>query len=416
MRNRKTVRILSLSLTLVFMLALLSLLPGCSSMKTVTLNVYNWGEYISDGSEGCLDVNKEFENYWNENFAEEYGYRVKVNYTMYASNEDMYAKLKSEATRYDVIIPSDYMIARLIDENMLAKINFDLVPNYEDVAPEFKNQYFDPTNEYCVPYTCGMVGIIYNTEMVDEEDIGGWSLMFDKELMEKYKGSILQFNNSRDAFGSAQYYRGIDVNTTNETEWREALDCLKAQKPYIQSYVMDEVFNKMKGESAAIAPYYVGDFLSMYEDNENLAFYYPEEGTNIFIDAMCIPANSRHQDVAAIYINFMASTEIAMENAEYIYYATPMMSVRDDPDYQADMMEIHEDAMKLLYPETSVFTSYYYTLDPDTLNLVNDLWEELKIESTQGATIYYIAGGIVLICAAIFIALFVRKKRRERYY
>ena len=158
-----------------------------------------------------------------------------------------------------------------------------------------------------------MVGIIYNTNMVDEEDIGSWDLLWNN----KYTGKILQFNNARDAFGTAMYYQQLDVNTKNRADWEIALQLLKDQKPIVQGYVMDEVFNKMKGESAAIAPYYAGDYLTMYDSNDALAFYYPEEGTNIFVDAMCIPKGSRHKDVAEAYINFMLSEEIAVANAEY---------------------------------------------------------------------------------------------------
>ena len=167
-----------------------------------TINVYNWGEYISDGSEDSLDVNAEFTAKTG----------IKVNYTTYASNEDMYAKLKSGATGYDVIIPSDYMIKRLLDEDMLEKLNYDNIPNFEYIAEDFLNPYYDPSNEYTVPYTYGMVGIIYNSSRVSEEDVGSWDLMWN----EKYKGDILQYNNSRDAFGTAMYRLGIDVNTTDE--------------------------------------------------------------------------------------------------------------------------------------------------------------------------------------------------------
>ena len=212
------------------------------------LNVYNWGEYISDGSEGSLDVNAEFEKW----YAETYGETVKVVYTTYASNEDLYAKLKSGAAGYDVILPSDYMIARMIEEGMLEKLNFDNIPNYAGISENFRGLYYDANNEYSVPFSYGMVGIIYDTTVVDEADTGTWDLMWN----EKYKGKILQFNNSRDAFGSAMYRAGIDVNTTDRAEWQAALDALEAQKPILQGYVMDEVFNKMEGGEAAVAAYY----------------------------------------------------------------------------------------------------------------------------------------------------------------
>ena len=183
---------------------LLSLFLLCScgeSGGVVTLNVYNWGQYISDGSEGCADVNAMFEEYFEENFADEYGFSVEVNYTTYASNEDMYNKLRSGAASYDVIFPSDYMIQRLISEDLLLPLHFENIPNYQYIDENYKNLYYDPDNAYSVPYMFGMVGVIYNSGIVAEEDIGSWDLMWN----EKYQGKILQFNNPRDAFGTAMY-------------------------------------------------------------------------------------------------------------------------------------------------------------------------------------------------------------------
>ncbi len=376
--------------------------------EPLTLNVYNWGEYISDGSEESLNVNAEFEKYYEETF----GTAVKVNYTTYASNEDMYNKIKSGGATYDVIIPSDYMIERMISEDMLQKLNFDNIPNYSFVNEEYRNLFFDPDNEYSVPYTCGMVGIIYNTTMVDEGDTDSWDLLWN----EKYKGKILQFNNPRDAFGTAIYSVGGDVNTTDETVWQAATDKLKQQKPLVQSYVMDEIFNKMKNGSAAVAPYYAGDFLTMYDDNNDLAFYYPEEGTNIFVDSMCIPACAKNKDLAEAYINFMLSDEIAVANAEYIAYASPLDNVINNADYIAYMQDWNENAMDILYPTTlDIKTSFYENLDTDTLKLQNSLWEELKIESAVNPIIYVLGGILVLLLIAFFIYRAVTKKMRNNY-
>lgn len=395
----------SLLVTLILLLA--ACITSCGSGETVTLNVYNWGEYISDGSEGTLDVNAEFEKYC----LEEYGEKVKVNYTTYASNEDMYAKLKSGATSYDVIFPSDYMISRMIEENMLEKLDFSNIPNYQYIVDEYRDLYYDPENLYSVPYTYGLVGIIYNTAMVDEEDVGGWDLMWN----EKYKGKILQFNNSRDAIGTAMYYLGIDVNTSDPAEWRKAIDMLKQQKPLVQSYVMDEIFNKMKGESAAISSYYAGDFLTMYESNEDLAFYYPEEGTNVYTDAMCIPAGTAHKELAERYINFMLSRDIAVANAEYTCYASPNRLVIEDEEYMEDMSEMHEDVMEILYPEVAPKASFYQNLSPETLSLVNELWEELKIDSSVGSGVYITAGIIAGLLAAYFVFKYAQKRYRDNY-
>ena len=390
-------------------LMLLIMLVSCDGKDTITLNVYNWGEYISDGSEGTLDVNAAFEEYYYET----YGQKVKVNYTTYASNEDMYAKLRSGSTGYDIVIPSEYMIQRMINEGMLEELDFDNIPNFEYIAPEFRNQYYDPDNLYSVPYTYGMVGIIYNTKRVNEADIGSWDLLWN----EKYTGKILQFNNARDAFGTAMYYQGIDVNTKDRAQWEIAVNLLKQQKPLVQGYVMDEVFNKMKGESAAIAPYYAGDYLTMYDSNDALAFYYPEEGTNVFVDAMCIPKGSRQKNVAEAYINFMLTEEIAVANAEYIGYASPNLLVRESEDYIAYMEDWHEDAMTILYPDTaSVPTQYYHMLDAETQAISNELWEQLKIESSVGDTVHVIALVIVVICTAFFLWRFILKKYRTSQY
>lgn len=395
---------------LIAALVLLSvLLTGCSGRgKTITLNVYNWGEYISDGSEGTFDVNAAFEDYYYET----YGVQVQVNYTTYASNEDMYNKIRSGATRYDVIFPSDYMIERMIAEGLLRKLDFDRIPNFEYIDPEYRNLFYDPENEYTVPYAYGMYGIIYNSTLV-EEDVTGWDSMWD----ERYSGQILQFNNPRDAFGTAMYKLGIDVNTTDRAEWDRAKEMLSIQKPLVQSYVMDEIFNKMKNGSAAIACYYAGDFLTMYEDNEDLCFVYPEEGTNVYVDAMCIPTCSAYPEVAEEYINFLLSEEPAVANAEYTYYATPNRLVRENEEYIECMTEVHEDAMSIIYPEAgTVNATFFENLDPDTLAYENALWESLKIESNVSAWVYIVSGVIVLGLVSLLIYRWLLNRYRDKYY
>ena len=387
------------------MLILLTL-SGCGGEKAEVLNVYNWGEYISDGSEDTLDVNKEFENY----YFEKYGKRLKVNYTTYASNEDMYNKLRSGGVSYDVVVPSDYMIARMIDENLLLKLDFSNIPNFECIDPQYKNAYYDEKSEYSVPYQCGYVGIIYNTTLVDKP-YTDWDALWDEDL----KGQILQFNNPRDAFGTAMYWNGIDVNTTDEGEWREAKDLLAKQKPLVQSYVMDEVFNKMKNGSAAVAPYYAGDFFTMYEDNEDLDFFYPESGTNMFVDAMCIPSCAKNKEIAEEYINFMLSEEIAVANAEYTCYASPNLLVSENEDYIAYMTEIHPEAIGILYPVGGIKSSYFETLDSSTQNLENNLWEELKIDNAVEPWVYIFAGSVVLGVLILLGAGYIKKKINARY-
>ena len=345
-----------------------------SGSNTLTLNVYNWGEYISDGSDDTLDTIKAFEEYYYET----YGVKVKVNYTTYASNEDMFAKLSSGAVSFDVVIPSDYMIARMRENDMLLPLDFDNIPNYQYINEGFHGLYYDPDDMYSVPYTYGVIGVIYDANRVDEEDAHGWELMWN----DKYKGDILQFNNSRDAFATAQYMLGLDVNSTDHSQWDTALDALKKQAPLVKSYVMDEVYNMMESGEAAIAAYYAGDYFTMVDaqaDNVDLQFYYPD-ATNYFIDAMCIPSCCQNKELAEIFINYMLSPEPAIANAEYIYYASPNSLVYEDEGY---IEEMGEDTMAILYPDIDFNAMYgaytYRSLDADMLDYVNTLWETLKI-------------------------------------
>lgn len=382
--------------------------------KTQTLYVYNWGEYISDGYDDTYDTNAEFEKWYYET----YGKRISVVYSTYSSNEDMYAKLTSGAVSYDVIIPSDYMIERLIDEKWLLPLNYGNIPNIKNITPEFYGpdaefDYYDEGSVYSVPYFYGMIGIIYNTTMVDKEDIGSWELMWNP----KYKGNILQFNNSRDAFGTAQYKLGIDVNSKDEKDWRRALEELKAQKGIVQGYVMDEIFNKMEGGSAAVSAYYAGDFLAMYENNDELDFYYPEGGTNLYVDAMCIPKSSQNKELAEAYINFMLSEEAAVANALYTYYASPNKVVLESEEYKEGMSDIREDAYELMYDTEALKTATpYKNLPGDQLALINNLWEELKSDISVSPTIYAICGIIVVLIAAFTVATIVKRRIRRRLY
>ncbi len=383
--------------------------------RKVTLYVYNWGEYISDGSEGTDDTNKMFEEWC----LREKGVEVTVNYSTYASNESMYAKISSGSVDYDVIVPSDYMIERMIAEDMLAPLNFDNFENLDNLHPDFlgenaKYDYYDPDNLYAVPYMYGMIGIIYNKPMVEgDPDIGSWKLMWS----DRHAGNILQFNNSRDAFGTAQYYLGRPeaVNSADETVWREALEELKKQKKVVQGYVMDEIFNKMENGSAAIAAYYAGDFLSMYENNNDLEFFYPREGTNLYVDAMCIPKTSQNKEIAEWYIDFMLSEVPAVANAKYTYYASPNLAVQENEDYIAYMNDIKDGGFDLMYDTSSVPTSSYKNLDAETLLLINTLWEELKSDISVGLPIYVICGVILVVLIGGGAYLGIRKKKRDHY-
>ena len=372
--NRRPVRI-AVSLLLIAALLIGGISIYSSRVQPLVLNVYNWGEYISDGSDDTLDTIRAFQEWYQET----YGVPVRVNYDTYASNEDMYAKLKSGAVSYDVIIPSDYMVARMADEGMLLPLNFDNIPNYQYISEDFRGLYYDPDDTYSVPYTYGIVGVIYNANVVDEADTGSWDLLWN----EKYAGNILQFNNARDALATAMYRDRLDVNTSDHAVWDQALAGLAAQRSLVKSYVMDEIFNMMESGEAAIAPYYAGDYFTMLDaqaDSVDLQFFYPKP-TNYFVDAMCIPACCQNQELAECFIDFMLSKEAAVANAEYIYYASPNSLVYDDADY---IDEMGEDVMEILYPDLGSFRELYNqyayrNLDGETLAYVNQLWETLKI-------------------------------------
>ncbi len=390
------------------------LLSSCESNadEEITLYVYNWGEYISDGTEDSLNVNAEFEAYCRE----ELGKNVKVNYSTYSSNEDMYAKITSGQVAYDVIVPSDYMIARLASEGWLKEINpAQTVENYQYIAPAYKGVYYDPQEKYSVPYTFGVVGMIYNTTMVPEteENLGSWALMWDQD----YAGQVLQFRNPRDAFATAQFYLGKSVNSQNPADWYAAKNLLLQQKNDLRvGYVMDEIFGKMQNGSAAVASYYAGDFFTMYEENEDLAFYYPREGTNIFIDAMCVPKNAENAELAIEYINFMNSEEMAIANAEYICYASPNILVQNNESYRETMTDVHPDAMEVLYGFDDSNLEYFHDLPNDTRALMNTLWEELKIESSMGITVYILCGVFGGTMIGIAVWRFAVRRKRRKYY
>ena len=345
-----------------------ALLVGCGfwfingrKSEQVTINVYNWGQYISDGSDDTLDVIAAFEEAYPN---------INVNYSTYDSNEIMYAKLANGGITVDVIIPSDYMIGRLIHEDMLLELDFDNIPNYQYIDENFKNTSYDPQNKYSVPYTWGTVGLLYNTKYVDEADVTGWELLWN----EKYTGKILTFGNSRDAFGVTQYLLGYDVNSTDRAELQKCAEKLKEQKPVLQNYVMDEIFAIMENEEAWIAPYYAGDCLTMMDNNPDLDFYLPEDqGFNLFIDAMCIPKCASQKEAAETFINFLCEPEIAAGNMEWIGYGTPLSAAKEYMD-----PEILEDPVT--YPSQEVLangTSFAYLPDEIT-RYVEELFMKVR--------------------------------------
>ena len=392
------------------------------ALRGTKLYVYNWGEYISDGEDDSLDVNAAFE--------EKYG--IEVVYDNYDTNEVMYSKLKGGGVSYDVVIPSDYMIERMIAEDMLEKLDFSNIPNYKYIPEKYRNLAHDPTNEYSVPYTVGMVGLIYNTKMVDEAP-DSWTALWD----ERYANNILMINNPRDAFAIAQSILGMDYNNESPAAWRVAAELLKEQKNIVPTYVNDEIFLKMESGEAALAPYFAGDFLTMYDNNPDLAFVYPKEGVNFFVDAACILKGAKNKLAAELYINFLLDPEVALANAEYICYASPHTEVYSNPEYTFYQNEI-------LYPEDGKFkTQLFLNLSPEILSLMSTLWDDVKnyVPSSGSSNYAFFFGGdsqssantengekmtaetrkyamyigiFVLICVLYIVFRYARKKYREK--
>ena len=332
---------------------LLCSLSGCKQYEpNEVLYVYNWGEYMDEEI--------------NEIFEQETG--IKVVYKIYDNNESMYAVVKNAPGTYDIVFPSDYMVGRMIEEDMLEPIDFSNVPNFNYIMENFKNLEYDPTNAYSVPYTWGTIGLLYNTKQV-EETPDSWNVLWD----EAYADRILTYNNSRDALGIALLKNGCSLNTVNEEELRAANRDLKAQKKLLQAYVSDEIFSKMESGSAALCPAYSGDALSMIEENPDLDCVFPKEGTNRFIDCICIVKDAPNKEAAEKYINFLCRQDIAERNRDFTAYSTPHQLVYDAlPD------EIRNN--KIAYPSNELIakTEVYTNLPRNILELYNDLWNDLK--------------------------------------
>lgn len=361
----------------------------------VTINVYNWGEYISDGSDDSLDVNREFTKQTG----------IRVNYTNFASNEEMYAKLQGGGVDYDVLVPSDYMISRLAQEGMLAELDFSNIPNYELIDEKFRtNPEYDPEGKYSVPYLWGVVGILYNEDKVDDV-VDSWEILWN----EKYKSQILMFDNPRDAFGVAQKLLGYSFNTTDENAWKKAAQKLREQKPLVQAYAMDQILDKMGNNEAALAPYYSGDSLTLREDNESIRFAVPKEGTNYFVDAFCIPKSSKKKEAAEAYINFMCSTEIAYANAEYVGYSSPHKeAAARHREYLLE--EFGEEGAEIAYPTELGDVETFVNLPVDTNLLMDELWILVKVGSEDNPLLIV---GVIVAFFLIWIGVAVYKRRRN---
>ena len=340
--------------------------PASGGKEDNKLNVYNWGEYIDE------DVISQFED--------ETG--IQVVYDVFETNEEMYPVIEAGAVKYDVVCPSDYMIQRMAQNNLLSEINFDNVPNYKEIGQEYLDisKGFDPENKYSVPYCWGTMGILYNTKRLEELGVPAptkWSDLWDERL----SGEILMQNSVRDAFTVALKMEGYSLNSTNPDELAKARDLLIEQKPLVQAYVIDQVRDKMIGGEAAVGVIYSGEMLYIQEAvadqglDYDLEYVIPEEGTNYWIDSWVIPANAEHKENAEKWIDFLCRPDIAKKNFEYITYATPNKGAYDLLD---DDMKNN----KALFPDLDKLPNceiiQYLGDDVDTI--YNDMWKEIKSE------------------------------------
>lgn len=370
-------------------------------LQGTTVNVYNWGEYISDGSEGTMNVVKDFERLTG----------AKVNYTNFESNENMYSKLSGGGVSYDVIVPSDYMIGRLIKEDMLLEIDWNNVPNIKYIADEYQHLYYDSEQKYSICYNVGTTILIYNTKLVKEKP-DSWDVLWNED----YKNQALMFNNSRDAFAIAHSMLGQSFNTLDEDAWQKAADLLSKQKDAVNPvYVMDEIFNLMESGDYALAPYYAGDYVLMCENNPDLDYCFPKEGVNYFYDAFCIPKCSQNKKGAEAFINFMHEPQVALANSEYIYYASPNVTVRANEESSLYGNEA-------VYPTEMPKGESFENLPQNILELQSDLWTKVKsgqmsFHSEEDKRKIYIEFGLlsgaIVVGLAVKVVLDAKKKKFE---
>ncbi len=358
----------------------------------ISINVYNWGEYIPDGSEeGVMNLNAEFTKLTG----------IKVNYSTYATNEELYAKLKGGGASYDIIIPSDYMISRMINEDMLEPLDFENIPNSCYTMEKFLNPEYDSENKYSVPYTWGTVGIIYDNTAIDPEETEiDWDILWD----EKYADSVLMFDNPRDAFAIAEIRLGISLNSENPDELEKAADLLIKQKPVVQAYVMDEIFDKMGAGEAVLAPYYAGDAVTLMDEYDHLSFATPKSGTNLFFDAVCIPKGAKQKEAAEMYINFLSEPDVAYAIADFIGYSTPNMAAYEmlDDEIKNDGISYPDD--EFLAEKTTVFKN----LSDEANQKMQDLWTTMKSAETKTVNVW-IVPLFMIICVLTSVGVLIRR-------
>ncbi|MGI6065899.1 MAG: ABC transporter substrate-binding protein [Bacillota bacterium] len=323
---------------------------GCGNSDQATLNVYNWGDYIDES------VLAEFE--------QETG--IKVNYDTFTTNEDMFIKVKSGGSNYDVVIPSDYMIEKMIKEDMLEKIDLNNIPNYKYIDPAFRKLSYDPNEEYSVPYMWGTVGILYNKTMVNDP-VDSWKILWN----EKYKKQILMLDSQRDSIGVALKMHGYSLNSRDTQELEVAKEALIEQKPLVLAYVGDDVKDKMIQGEAALAVVWSGDAVFMKWENPDLEYAIPKEGSNLWFDAMVIPKTAAHKKEAEQFINFMCDPEIAFKNTDYIGYSTPHTEAKKQLD-----PELLQD--KTAYPAEEDLKNCEIFYDPgEFLKEYDRVWTEV---------------------------------------
>ncbi|SFR80279.1 spermidine/putrescine transport system substrate-binding protein [Anaeromicropila populeti] len=330
-------------------------LSGCS--KKYDLYVYNWGEYMDP------EVIKQFEK--------ETG--LTVSYENFETNEDMLPKVANGAGSYDLVCPSDYMIQHMIEEDLLAELDFNNIPNISNIGSQYmeSSKAFDPDNKYSVPYCWGTVGILYNKKMVTEP-VDSWSILWDK----KYKDNVLMQNSVRDAFGITLKYLGYSLNSTDKEELEEAKEKLIEQKEdgIVQAYVVDQVRDKMIGESAALGVIYSGEAIFTQRENPDLEYVVPKEGSNLWIDSWVVPKNAAHKENAEKFINFLCRADIALMNFEYITYSTPNEAAKaliEDENIKNSTVAFPDNA-------TLARCETFQYLGEDADELYNELWKEVK--------------------------------------
>ena len=339
-------------LFLILVIGAALIFAGCGGEKQETLNVFNWGEYIDE------DLISKFE--------EETG--IKVNYETFSTNEDMYVKVKSGGSSYDVLIPSDYMIEKMAKEDLLQELDYSKIPNITNISPMFQDLIFDPDNKYSVPYFWGTVGILYNTEQVDDV-VDSWDILWN----EKYANKILMMDSQRDSLAVALKKLGYSMNTRNETELEEAKQELIKQKPLVLAYIVDEIRDKMLSGEGAVAVAWSGDAMDVILSGENFEYVVPKEGSNFWIDAMVVPANAKNPDAAHKFINFMTDPENAAANSEYIGYSTPN---------EAALELLPEEMINsdVAYPSQEVIDNCEIFRDPgEFISVYNRIWTEVTI-------------------------------------